>query len=150
MPREKKPQFFVPEADALTRAANAGYLAALLDRGHVGTAYSKKKDHNPLHVVITLGESHDEARKTWQFIVKNWDLKKALIRVVDLFKSKSFDLLKETGFQSYKRETVYLTISDPESVLKLLKSALPFSERPERLKKVIEAADYLIRKSEPH
>jgi hypothetical protein len=145
MPRKR---LFIPsEKDdstivaSMMTYANRGYLAALLDRHHVGVSFLKKGV--PLHVRISMGESHEEARRTFEFIREHFGVN-AIKRLTHLSKSKGFDRRKEYGFASAWKPTWYLMVTDPEDVLSLCRAALPYSERKERLKKVINACEHLL------
>lgn len=143
MTKRKAPQFFNPDASTdYLRGGNDGYLAALLDRAHI-QIWRSKRDGKALRVVISMGRSKAEARKTFAFIDSHYGVK-GTVTPINLKNAPSVRRRGRIGEPTNYNTANYYKLTNPEDALRLAKSAGIFSEAPERLGELVLACEEIL------
>jgi hypothetical protein len=130
-----RPKSFQPGRGIAARLRNQGYLAALFDRGSIDIE----------RVQFSIGMSREGAQETFQFINNHFGVE-GVIRPVNLAGSPSLQRRKLIGEEPNTKTVYYFVVAKPKDLLKLAKAALPASDRPERLRDLIQACREILRR----
>ncbi len=124
----------------LIEYANRGYLACMLDEGHIHVSRSKKTD-KPLSAKIRFEKSNENIKRVYAFMIEYFGVRGEMSSK-DYRNTPTHRKAVEAGVSRGKEKPTHLlTISDPSDVRELCKKALPFSERPGLLLEAIDACN---------